>query len=331
MEDKKPLLSICIPTYNRAVKLNDCLQAIYDAIDERIEEKIEIIISDNASNDNTKEIAENFLNKSKNYSYYRNDHNLGVNKNILLLLNNYSRTKYIWIIGDDDFIDKNSLFCIVNLLESDKELDLIALKYRIFNNNDEYNSFHNDKLNNVSLSKFKVKTLSQAIDDICDYGNILGTFMSSMIYNKEKIDQDYLLKINLEPDYLSEKIQDQFPNAYFVLSSFIGTQKCYCSVEPLLSIVAFKKGWDDKLPFLYSKILPDLYFYLISIGLDKHCLKKTRKCLFFSNLMLIRNKSVKKNIIIKNTIDFFSFFYLLEILSKIFRKIFCLKKLQVKY
>jgi glycosyltransferase involved in cell wall biosynthesis len=322
MEDKKPLLSICIPTYNRAQKLYSCLQAVSDAINEEIRDKIEVIISDNASTDNTKEIVEKFTKRNNNYTYNKNDYNLGYTRNVMLLLNYYSQAKYIWIIGDDDFIDRKSVHCIVNLLESDKKPDLITLKHRVFINNNEYAVFHNSTLNkgDVSLLNFQIKPLGQALDEICDYGNILGSFMSSMIYNKEKIDRVFLSKISMEPDYWSDKVQDQFPNAYLVLSSYIGTQKCYCSTEPLLSTINAQKEWNDKLSFLYFKVLPNLYFYLIDIGLDKYYLKKTRKYLFLANLILIRDKSVKKSIILKNMIIFFSWVGVFEFLNRIFRK-----------
>jgi len=57
MENKQPLLSICIPTYNRAEYLEE---AIYNIVtDDAFCDKVEIIISDNASTDNTKQVEKN--------------------------------------------------------------------------------------------------------------------------------------------------------------------------------------------------------------------------------------------------------------------------------
>ena len=122
MEDKKPLLSICIPTYNRAEKLKYCLQAIYDACDDIENDKYEIIISDNASEDNTKFIVNSFQLKGMDISYNRNIKNLGFNKNWALLLSKYANGEYCWCIGDDDFIDKDSLKYLIKLLEKNYDL-----------------------------------------------------------------------------------------------------------------------------------------------------------------------------------------------------------------
>ena len=52
------LLSICIPTYNRAQFLPALLESIITQINGH-EDKVEIIVSDNASTDNTKQITQN--------------------------------------------------------------------------------------------------------------------------------------------------------------------------------------------------------------------------------------------------------------------------------
>lgn len=70
----KPILSICIPTYNRSSSLKKCLNAIVcqDAFDDRVE----VVISDNCSSDNTQEIGEYYQTHYNNIHYYRNDKNL---------------------------------------------------------------------------------------------------------------------------------------------------------------------------------------------------------------------------------------------------------------
>ncbi|MDE6521754.1 MAG: glycosyltransferase family 2 protein [Muribaculaceae bacterium] len=70
----KPLLSICIPTYNRCEYLKETLENITS--DPDFNDKVEIVISDNASTDNTKEIAELYCNKFENVRYFRNNENV---------------------------------------------------------------------------------------------------------------------------------------------------------------------------------------------------------------------------------------------------------------
>lgn len=72
-----PILSICIPTYNRAELLKITLESI--ASQKRFSETddVEIVISDNCSTDSTSEVVEHYLEKYKNKIIYsRNDENI---------------------------------------------------------------------------------------------------------------------------------------------------------------------------------------------------------------------------------------------------------------
>lgn len=83
MENKQPLLSICIPTYNRASYLEGAILNIIT--DNAFGDEVEIIISDNASTDNTEEIAKKYTQKHYNIKYYKNEENIR-DKNFMLAL-----------------------------------------------------------------------------------------------------------------------------------------------------------------------------------------------------------------------------------------------------
>jgi len=70
--NKFPLVSICIPTYNNARFLRECLDSI---VNQTYQNK-EIIIVDNASTDETKKIVKEYVEKYK-VKYYRNKKNIG--------------------------------------------------------------------------------------------------------------------------------------------------------------------------------------------------------------------------------------------------------------
>lgn len=71
----KPLLSLCIPTYNRSQYLKKCIDSII-CQQEFLDGKVEIVISDNASEDATREVVEAYLKKYDNIFYHRNDVNV---------------------------------------------------------------------------------------------------------------------------------------------------------------------------------------------------------------------------------------------------------------
>ena len=70
----QPLLSICIPTYNRAEYLREALKNITS--DPAFDYRIEIVISDNASTDHTSVVGEEFAAKYHNIKYFRNSENV---------------------------------------------------------------------------------------------------------------------------------------------------------------------------------------------------------------------------------------------------------------
>ena len=68
----KPLLSICIPTYNRAEYLKNSIESII-CQDEFKNKQVEIVIADNASTDNTESVARPYAQRYENIFYYRNE------------------------------------------------------------------------------------------------------------------------------------------------------------------------------------------------------------------------------------------------------------------
>lgn len=71
----QPLVSICIPTYNRS----DCLRQTLESIicqKEFFEKKVEVVINDNASTDETESIGKLYSKKYKGIYYFRNFRNV---------------------------------------------------------------------------------------------------------------------------------------------------------------------------------------------------------------------------------------------------------------
>lgn len=111
MSVKKPLISICIPTFNRA---NILEKTLYNLIKIK-SNKIEFVINDNGSTDNTKEIVEKI--KDNRIKYFKNKSNLGFDANILKVIQK-SRGIYIFLLSDEDKIETRTFYWILKTLES---------------------------------------------------------------------------------------------------------------------------------------------------------------------------------------------------------------------
>lgn len=112
-----PLISICIATYNRAKFLNEGLESITNQLKTlKSPERIEVIVSDDSSPDNTKDLVSSFQQKYARIRYYRNQKNLGCEYN-MDKVGYYARGKYIWFFSDDDMQQKKSLEQVIKIIE----------------------------------------------------------------------------------------------------------------------------------------------------------------------------------------------------------------------
>lgn len=93
---EKTKVSICIPTYN-SVKF---LHLMLDSIVEQTYKNIEVIISDNASTDNTVAFAQEYCDKYK-WNFYQNEVNIGAGANFNKLIE-LTTGDYIAIYHADD-------------------------------------------------------------------------------------------------------------------------------------------------------------------------------------------------------------------------------------
>jgi len=127
----KPKISICIPTYNRADSLTNCLQSIVTAAKEHVG-SFEVCVSDNGSDDDTKTIvlaAKEML----EITYHRNDTNLGISRNFINVVS-LAKSEFVWLIGDDDLLLPDTFDRLLPLIGDNTEIDFFYL-----------NSFHLNK------------------------------------------------------------------------------------------------------------------------------------------------------------------------------------------
>ena len=116
VEKKQPILSLCIPTYNRKEKLVRLVNGVLANL-ESAAGNIEICISDNASTDGTGEFL-NELISNKNIKMLKHSVNKGFDHNYISVFA-MATGKYVWIMGDDDTIMENGLEKILILLQKE--------------------------------------------------------------------------------------------------------------------------------------------------------------------------------------------------------------------
>ena len=119
----EPLISICIPTYNRHKLLKTCLDRI---VSQKWFDKdsIEIVISDNASPDRTQSLIQEYQKTYSNIKYFRNEENVWANLNLFKAAER-ATGKYIWFMWDDDKIIDWWLDQIIKVIKTHNEVALL--------------------------------------------------------------------------------------------------------------------------------------------------------------------------------------------------------------
>ncbi|MCG6155267.1 glycosyltransferase family 2 protein [Rubinisphaera margarita] len=113
----KPRVSIGLPVYNAANYLDECLQSMLS----QTFEDFELIISDNASTDETERLCRSWQEKDERIRYIRQPENVGAVRNHNLLVD-YAQGEYFKWIGHDDVYDERWLEQCVQLLDSEPDV-----------------------------------------------------------------------------------------------------------------------------------------------------------------------------------------------------------------
>jgi len=170
----KPILTIAIPTYNRAHHLDRQLDWAVRSIANRWDQ-LELIVSDNGSHDATPQVCARWQQQSGGQLHvFRHPRNLGLPLNALHCIQQ-ANGQYLWLVSDDDEILDGVLDWVLHVLSSDhsKELSFILLNAMMKDKQGKVilegvYSFINDRFENPGSSLFS---------------RMLKTFYSSYRFN----------------------------------------------------------------------------------------------------------------------------------------------------
>jgi glycosyltransferase involved in cell wall biosynthesis len=167
-----PLLSIVIPTYNRADFLDYCLE-VHIPLAKAY--NIQIFISDNASTDTTKEVVQKRMEEYPLISYHCNEANIGPDENFERALK-YPETEYVWLLGDTYQIPSEGIGYLLNLIsKNQKKYDAIVFNLA-------------NKITDIGTQDY---TDQNAL--LYDLGALM-TCLSCLVFHKELIEKANFLR-----------------------------------------------------------------------------------------------------------------------------------------
>lgn len=303
----KPLLSIAIPTYNRVHSLKECLDSIVCQFKDRdIYEQVEIVISDNASEDNTQELIIEYQKDFSNIRYFRNSTNLGFDRNVDNVIT-MSQGDFCWTLSDDEFIEEESLGFLLNIINNYPDISYICIgDYSILQDEEvRYFKNGNDWLKNIGLT-----------------GGLISQNIFNKIYlpsNREKYYDNLWLHFSIALEIIAHRPAILIKN---IFKKPTENNFCRWAVNgwAFITYIRLKKNVQDLPPLGYDKKIIDDLLNVLAIGLPKiiasakiHGLRTDWK-----NLKLLVNEFfVYPFWLIMSVLVFFTPTFILNILKKI--------------
>ncbi len=110
----EPLVSIGLPVRNGERYVGEAVRSVLDQQYDRLE----LVISDNASDDGTEEICRQFARSDPRVRYHRQPQNIGLVPNFNAVLHLARGTYFKWI-GDDDWLTPTYVTRCVEVLDDD--------------------------------------------------------------------------------------------------------------------------------------------------------------------------------------------------------------------
>lgn len=214
-----PLLSVCIPTYNRAPLLREALEAVAAQGDADLFASVEVSVSDNASADDTEPVVREFAacHPEMNLRYHRHPESVSPDRNILGVAMQ-ARGEFVWILGDDDLVLPGALAKLLSLIREHPEMGAFCLNLAAFTHT----------LADLEPPAFSLRE-DRALADPNEALEFLGTwitFLSVLAFRRE---------ILLKQDYL-QRTDTNILQAYPFLDALSASKTSWAVREPLLAV-----------------------------------------------------------------------------------------------
>jgi len=168
----RPLVSIGVPTYNRVHLLE---RSIVPMLAQDYG-NVEIVISDNASNDGTRQFCEELARKDPRVSYYRQPHNVGPVKNYGEVLR-FARGDLYMNMADDDVLDPSYVSKCVAELEADSRLLVVAGRALMYADG----ALHHESIETNLLDESPEKRVLSYYETVTDNGAFHGVVRRSVV------------------------------------------------------------------------------------------------------------------------------------------------------
>jgi glycosyltransferase involved in cell wall biosynthesis len=206
--------------------LDECLGSL-SSIASSYLQKLEVVISDNASTDNTREIVDKYQQRLS-IKYFRNPENIGPDRNIMAAAH-LGRAEYVWVFGDDDIFEEASVAGALEQIQLG--YDLVVLNFSMWSRGMD------QMLRPASLS-IKQPEVYKTPNAIMAFLGLRLGYISSVIARKR-------ILIGASPAEYCPFLQYGFAYLYSIYVGLLPKCRAVCLSEP-----SFKNRGDNSPDFL---------------------------------------------------------------------------------
>ncbi len=170
-----PLLTVAIPTHNRAGYLRNNLTQLLGQVSQ-FPGLVEVLVSDNASADDTAAVVAEYTGRGRSVRYLRNSTNIGSDRNIAQCFD-LARGRYVLILGDDDVLLDGAMEKILRVLSEGNHGGVFVRPY----------GYNTDFMREKPLQLTKRTIVYEDVNAFLERTFVYATFVSAIIINKSLI------------------------------------------------------------------------------------------------------------------------------------------------
>jgi glycosyltransferase involved in cell wall biosynthesis len=294
----RPLVSIGIPTFNRAEMLK---RSIESALNQDYE-NVEVLISDNASTDQTESFCNYYCEMDSRFKYFRQPRNRGPADNFSEVLK-YSTGQFFMWLGDDDWIDPGYVSAGVQQLLDDPAMSLVSGVPQYYRNGQKAEAGKAFDLLYAAWWKRTIAYYAQVADNGMFYG-VMRTTQIRQIEMPRTMGGDWIMmaelvsigKAKMIPEITVHRELGGATASYRQIADLLGLSN-FQAVFPMLSIAS--SAWMDIMakhsvfkprPVLSRFLVAGVVFFVIllrqPVRYGRAALRRSRS---FLRRLLIRN------------------------------------------
>ena len=266
-----PLLSICVPTYNRSAFLRVMLQALLPQA-QAAGDDVEVWVLDNDSVDSTPAVIQ----ESRQLGPFQYHRNHEVN-NIVKGPSYLATGEFVWVLGDHNLMRPGALKRVLSALKANRRIDVFYVNFRCATYPEHWPDSAMQGydgpfsyLGNQEISDGPVSCWMDLISEqsaLCTqvYAHVVRTSVWRGFWRGRQIPAPYTSGLTI------------YPHTWMIATTLFG-KPATCVTDPVITIFNGAQSWGDtdSIFRVYAKGFPDLLALYARMGLPEPTIRRGR-------------------------------------------------------